>query len=433
MKDAFVSLVFVLVAVIPAAADDWPQWMGPRRDNVWRETGILEKFPKAGPKVLWRAKVANGYSGPAVADGLVFLTDFVADGDTNKDNFKRETIKGKERVLCFDAKTGEQKWSYQYPSVYSVSYPNGPRCTPTVGGGKVYTLGAEGNLICFEAKTGKVYWARDLKKDYNVKTPLWGFAGHPLIDGEKLICLVGGEKSVVVAFNKDTAAEIWKSLSAKEPGYSPPMIVEGKSGRQLLVWHPEALNGLDPATGKVLWSVKQETVNGTSIMAPRLVDGQIYVGAWQKKGQLVKLDDKTAKTVWSGTRDTGVYPINSTPYVEDGHIYGVCSDGELRCVRMKDGERVWETYEPVAGKKAGSATAHLVKHGDRFFLIAETGDLIIAKLSPKGYEEVSRWHMLDPTSKAHGRSVSWSHPAFANKCVFARNDQELICVSLAKE
>ncbi len=426
---------FIALTVTSAVcADDWPGWMGPQRDNVWREKNIIDAFPKGGPKVLWRAKVANGYSGPAVADGLVYLTDFVPDVNVQEDNFKRAKFKGKERVLCLDAKSGDVKWKYEYDAIYDVSYPNGPRCTPNVDAGKVYTLGALGNLYCFDAKTGKVHWSLDFKKNYGVKAPLWGFAAHPLIDGDRLICLVGGEGSVAVAFDKNTGKELWKNLTAGEPGYSPPMIVNVGGKRQLLVWHPEAINGLDPATGKLIWSAKQETVNGTSIMAPRTLDNQIFVGAWQRKGGLYKIDPNAAgvKMVWKGSRDSSVYPVNNTPYLEAGYIYGVCTDGELRCVDMKTGDRVWETYATVGGKKTGSGTAHIVKHDDRFFITSETGDLIIAKLSPKKYEEISRWHMLDATSKAFGRDVTWSHPAFAQQCIFARNDRELICVSLAK-
>ena len=429
-----ITLLGLFLSAAAAFGDDWPQWMGPKRDNVWRETGIIDAFPKEGPKVLWRKPVANGYSGPAVVGGRVYLTDFVVDADVQDDNFGRKKFVGKERVLCLDATTGDLKWKHEYACSYSVSYPNGPRCTPTVGGGKVYTVGAEGDLFCFNAETGAIVWSTDFKKAYGMKAPLWGFAGHPLLDGPRLICLVGGKGSVAVAFDKDTGKELWKALSATEPGYSPPSIIEAGGVRQLIVWHPESINGLEPETGKIYWTVKQETVNGTSIMAPRVLDNQMFVGAWQKKGQMLRLDSSkpAAATVWKGGRDSSVYPVNNTPFLEDGHIYGVGSEGELRCVKLADGERVWETYKPVAGKEAGSGTAHLIKHEDRFFIVAETGDLIIAKLSPKGYDELSRWTMLAPTSKAFGRNVSWSHPAFANRCVYARNDRELICVSLAK-
>ncbi len=430
----WLTLLCLLTAIPYAHADDWPGWMGPKRDNVWREKGILDAFPAGGPKVLWRAKVSNGFSGPAVADGLVVITDFVSKADLSPDNFDKDKFVGKERIQCLDAKTGAVKWTFDYDATYTVSYPNGPRCTPNIDAGKVYTLGAMGNLYCFDAKTGKVVWSRDLKKDYGVDAPLWGFAAHPLIDGDRLICMVGGEGSVTVAFNKNTGKEIWKAMSAGGPGYSPPVIIEAGGTRQLLVWHPEAINGLNPETGKVYWSVKQETANDTSIMAPRVLGDQLFVGGWMHKGALVKLDPvkPAAKLVWKGKRDSAVYPVNNTPYLEAGHIYGVCTDGELRCVDIKTGERVWESYKPVAGEKAQSGTSHLVKHEERFFIATETGHLIIGKLSPKGYEEVSRWQMLEPTSKAFGRSVVWSHPAFANQSVYARNDKELICVSLAK-
>lgn len=429
------AVIAAWILTSPVRADDWPQWMGPQRDNVWREKGILDTFPKDGPKVLWRVPVRNGYSGPAVADGLVYVTDFVPATDVeDKDNFNRAKFAGVERVLCFDAKKGELKWKHEYPCTYNVSYPNGPRCTPNVDAGKVYTLGAEGNLFAFEAKTGKVLWSVDFKKAYGVTSPLWGFAAHPLIDGDRIVCLVGGEGSIAVAFDKNTGKEIWKNLTAKEPGYSPPVLVQAGGAKQLLIWHPESINSLNPETGKVYWSVKQPTVNGTSIMAPRVLGDQLFIGAWQRKGLLLKLDaDKPgAKPVWKGDRDNAVYPVNNTPFLENGHIYGVCTDGELRCVDLKTGDRVWESYKPVAGKLTQSGTAHLVKHDDRFFIAAETGHLIIAKLTPKGYDEVSRWQMLTPTSKAFGRQVMWAHPAFAQQCVFARNDKELICVSLAK-
>jgi len=201
-----------------STADDWPQWLGPQRDGVWREGGILASFPDGGPKLRWRTKIGGGYAGPTVADGKVFVHDRLvraAKDLAEKQNFQRGIISGSERVLCLNEQDGELIWKREYDCTYSVSYPAGPRVHPTVDGNRVYTLGAEGNLMCLEAKSGKVRWARNLKRDYRTKTPLWGFAGHPLIDGDKLICLVGGNGSVVVAFNKHTGKQLWKSLSAR--------------------------------------------------------------------------------------------------------------------------------------------------------------------------------------------------------------------------
>jgi outer membrane protein assembly factor BamB len=420
-----------------ARADDWPQWLGPQRDGVWRETGLLDKFPEGGPKVLWRVPVHGGFSGPAVADGRVYLTDYEKTaGDARPNPVVRNKLQGKERVLCLSAADGKLLWKHEYDCPYNVSYPAGPRCTPTVHGGKVYTLGAMGNLACLDAVKGDAVWSRDLKKDYGIPAPMWGFAGHPLVDGNRLICLAGGKGSTVVAFDKDTGKELWKALTAKEPGYSSPVIYEAGGRRQLILWSAEAINGLNPETGEVYWTVPLATYGGMSIMTPRKVGDDLFAGGAFAAAALLKLakDRPEVKEVWRGKANTALYPINATPFLEDGMIYGADQPGQLRGVKLATGARVWETTAPFGGgKPVSSATAFLVKNGARFFLMSETGDLIIARLSPKAYDEVSRTHLLEPTGEAFGRKVVWSHPAFANRCVFARNDKELVCASLAAD
>jgi outer membrane protein assembly factor BamB len=441
LSRALLAGLTIVLGVSSGRADDWPQWLGPQRDSVWRETGILDKFPEGGPKVLWRVAIAGGYAGPAVADGKVYVADYRTNADTRKASSPqaRPKLQGKERVLCLDAKSGREIWKYEYECPYAISYPAGPRCTPTVHEGKVYTLGAEGNLCCLDAAKGTLLWSKDFKKDYHAKTAIWGYAGHPLVDGQKLFCVVGGPDSLAVAFDKDTGKEIWRSLSARETGYAPPTLIEAGGVRQLLIWHGEALNSLDPETGKPYWSVPLQSYMGMAIMTPRKLGDYLFVGGAFGKAVLLKLDaGKPAVTeVWRGKNDTAVYPVNSTPFLEDGLMYGVDQPGQLRAVKLATGERLWETFQPLSEKKnvrqVGSGTVFLVKNGDRFLLASETGHLLIAKLGPKGYEEVSRWKMLEPTGAAFGRDVWWSHPAFANKCVFARNDQELVCVSLAAE
>jgi outer membrane protein assembly factor BamB len=346
------------------------------------------------------------------------------------------SLEGTERILCFATDDGKLLWKHEYDCPYHISYPAGPRTTPLVDEGKVYTLGAEGNLFCLNAKKGDVIWSRDLKKDYKIKAPIWGFSGHPLVDGKKLICLVGGEGSVAVAFDKENGKEIWRALSAKEPGYCPPTLIEAGGKRQLLIWHGESINSLDPETGKVYWSVPLAPSFAMSIMAPRQLGDYLFVGGNGGKAVLLKLaaDKPAAEVVWHGEKDTALYPINCTPFLEDGYIYGADQPGQLRCVKLETGERIWETCAPTTGgKPAGCGNVFLIKNGDRFFLPSETGDLIIARLSPKGYEEVSRCKLLEPTGSAFGRNVVWSYPAFANRCVYARNDKELVCVSLAAE
>ena len=227
----FLSMLgFSFAAVV--RADDWPQWMGPQRDSVWRETGIIKSIPKSGLKVKWRVPVAGGYSGPAVVGGKVFLTDFVREsGELANSPGARNELTGKERIRCFDTASGNEVWTHSYPSKYSLSYAYGPRATPTVSGGKVYALGAMGDLNCLDSSNGKVLWSKSLRDEYKIGAPIWGFSGNPLVDGQKLICLVGGQGSLTVAFDKDSGKELWRALSAAESGYTSPTIIEAGGKR----------------------------------------------------------------------------------------------------------------------------------------------------------------------------------------------------------
>jgi len=436
-RGLLLALAALPFLALTARADDWPQWMGPQRDSHWRETGILETFPKDGLKPLWRQPISGGYSGPAVSGGKVYVTDYVTKGDVTKEVFDRTDFKGQERVLCFSADKGELVWEYKYDCNYTVSYPAGPRATPTVHDGKVYCVGAEGNLVCLDAAKGTLIWAKDFKKDYNAKTPIWGFCGHPLIDGNKVFAIVGGENACVVAFNKDDGKEIWKALNAVEPGYSSPTMIEAGGVKQLLVWHATSINSLNPENGAKYWSVLLKAEFRMSIMSPRQAGEFLYTAGINDAAVLLKLasDKPTVTEVWRGKKNNAVYPVNMTPFIENGTIYGVNQPGAFTAVDLKTAERKWETTDPVTGINstlADSATAYLVKNGERFFLFNEMGELVIAKLTPQKYEEVSRTKIIAPSNKAFGREVVWSHPAFANKCIYVRNDKEIICYSLAK-
>ena len=424
-------------------ADDWPQWLGPQRDGVWRETGIITKLPKEGLKVVWRAPVDQGYAGPAVADGLVFVTDWVRDANVKPPSnaFDRAKLAGKERVHCLDAKTGEKKWTIEYDCPYGVSYPAGPRCTPLVHDGKVYTLGTMGDLLCLDVKDGKKIWSKNFVKDYKAKVPLWGFAGHPLLDGDRLICLVGApDDHLAMAFNKDSGKEIWHALSAEEPGYAPPVIIKTGETRQLIIWHPEAINGLDPQTGKVYWSQPFTAKNGLSVSMPRLSGDRLFITSFYTGCMMLQLaqDGPAARVLWKSNSKServtdGLHSIMPTPVLKDDHVYGICSYGQLRCLDMNSGARLWESLDATGPKQERWGNAFLIEYKDIFFLFNEHGELITAKLTPDGYEEISRTKIIEPTNRLAGRDVVWMHPAFANRCVYARNDKEIICVSLAAE
>jgi len=429
----FAAAAMVLTSAATAVADDWPQWMGPKRDGVWRETGILEAFPPEGPKVRWRVPVGGGYAGPAVAAGKVYVTDRQVRG----------TSDATERVLCLDEVNGQVLWKHEYDCRYTVSYPAGPRCTPTVDGDRVYTLGAQGHLFCFQVADGAILWSKELLKEFHLQNaPVWGFAAHPLVDGDKLICLVGGKGSTVVAFDKRTGAELWRavdSLSAHGPGYGAPLIIEHGGRRILLAFHPDGLSALEPETGEVLWTHEWKINFGLTTPMPRLAGDEIFLTAFYDGARLLKLseDGGSVSEIWkrkgkSEKNTDGLHSIMPTPWFDGDVVFGVCSYGELRGLDARTGARLWMTYEATGGKSERWANAFLIRHEDRFFLANEQGDLIIARLDREGYHELSRAHLIEPTGSAQQRKVVWSHPAFANRSIYLRNDEELVSASLAK-
>ncbi len=454
--------VLAIALTVPLAhADDWPQWLGTQRDGIWREKGILDKFPAAGLKKLWSVPVGAGYAGPAVASGKVFVTDLVpAKGAKLPDSgfAKGARVPGNERVLCLDELTGKVLWSHEYPAEYRISYAAGPRCTPTVDGDKVYTLGAMGHLVCLDVATGKPLWSKDFIKEYESFLPVWGFAAHPLVDGDKLICLVGGsDNRLVVAFDKNTGKQLWAAESVQgDFGYCPPMIYEFGGKRQLIIWHTKAVLGLEPETGKRIWRADFESKYALTAPTPRKIgNDQLFITSFYNGSMLLKVAADKAEVVWKSmakgekpNQTTDLSSIMPTPVIDGDHIYGVCSYGQLRCLEVATGKRVWETMQATRGKLtsaqvAGSdepaeserwSNAFIIPNNGRYFLFNEQGDLIIAKLTPKGYEEISRTHLIEPTNlmAGRGRKVVWMHPAFADQSIFVRNDRELVRFDLSK-
>lgn len=421
------------VTLLPAA--DWPQWRGEGRRGVWAETGILEKFPADGLKLSWRMPVGAGYAGPAVANGRVFVTEFVSD----------QGRRGVERAVCLDEQTGKVLWKHEWPVDYAgLQYDVGPRATPTVDGDRVYVLGALGHLFCLKAETGEVVWKKDYRTDYNAALPTWGMVGAPLVDANQLICLVGGDPNAkVVSFDKMTGQELWRSLSSDvEPGYNPPVIVEAGGARQLIVWHPAALASLDPKTGKVYWDHPFKIGFGLTVATPVWDSSRLIVSAFYNGSRMLRLDSEkpAAELIWRGMSDSeietdGLHSLVTTPVLDGDYIYGVGSYGQFRCLDARTGKRVWETMD-VTLENARWASAQIVRHGDRYFINNDRGDLIIARLSPKGYEEIDRTKLIEPTSPTQRRrelnAVHWSHPAYANRHILTRNDKEIVRYSLAK-
>ena len=421
-------------------ADDWPQWMGPTRDGEYRETGIFESFPEEGLKVQWRQPIAGGYGGPAVSQGRVVVMDYAkTSGEVFNNPGQRAELQGKERIHCFDAKTGAKLWTHAYDCPYAVSYPVGPRCTPSIDGDDVITLGSEGHLKCLSLETGEVRWEVNFKDDLAAETPIWGHSAHPLIDGNQVICMVGGDGQTVVAFDRADGSIRWQALDASGVGYCPPSIFEAGGVRQLLVWHADGIESLDPKDGKVHWTVPLKPQYEMAICKPQLSGDLLYVSGIGSKSVMLKLsaDAPAVTELWSGGPKSSLYGGNATPIFHGEMLYGSdCQLGAYFGVSAVDGERLWQSFEPTRkGEERrishGTAFTTHIAGTDRYLLFSELGDLILARLSPDGYEELGRDHVIEPTQEAFGRSVIWSHPAYASQSAFVRNDKEIIAVSLA--
>ena len=309
-------------------------------------------------------------------------------------------------------------------------------------GDRVYIVGGTGILLCLNVRTGDVIWQKDYVKDYRMEMPGWGITSAPLIDGNRLIAIVGGQPDAkVMAFEKFTGKEIWRALpSDSEQGYCQPIIVEVGGIRQLIVWHPTAAASLDPATGKVYWQQPFKINMGMTLATPVLSGPHLLFSSFYNGSMVVEVTGPRARMLWKGKSDSeintdGLHAVVNTPVIDGDYIYGICSYGQLRCLNLKTGTRVWETMD-VTKEKARWASGFIVRHGDRYFINNDRGELIIAKLSPQGYREISRADLIKPTSDSRNRrelgAVNWSHPAYANRHIFARNDDEIISVSLEK-
>ncbi len=436
----------LLLLLSTAAAADWPQWLGPNRDTPWAETGLTEKFPKDGPPILWKREMGPGYAGPAVVGGKIYVMDRTVKPRDEKNPPPPGTIHGTERVFCLNAADGKELWKHEYDCTYvKISYSTGPRTTPVVEKDRLYTLGTMGDLKCLNIADGKPIWEKSFPKDYKAPSPAWGWSAHLLVDGDKLIALVGGEGQAVVAFDKKTGKELWKALSTQEICYSPPVIVEAGGKRQLIVWHSEAVHGLNPETGEVYWRHKHPaegtvTRPAVSIITPKLAGDVLIVSSFYDGTLALKLakDKPDAAVLWrtkpakTATLLEGINAVMSSLLVKDGYFYGLNGMGHMVCQEVETGKVVWKSNDLFGGKDAFCGTVFWVEAEGRIYGMTDQGDLVILKLSPGGYEELSRAHVLEPTHAAQGRKAIWTHPAFVDKKLYVKNDKVMICVSLAK-
>ncbi len=427
-------LGLVLGGVLPvvARADDWPQWRGPQRDGVWRETGIVEKFAGAELTPVWTAAIGPGYSGPTVAAGRVYLTDRVKGPEQQ------------ERVRCFDQVTGRPLWTHAYPCVYrDVDYALGPRASVTVAGGRAFSLGTMGHAHALDAATGAVIWARDLVADYKASINIWGVTAAPLVVGELAIFQIGGQPDAcVVALDVKSGREVWRALDGRA-SYSPPRLVRIGGRDAVLAWTSHWLAALEPATGAVQWKLPYKPKNMILNVADPVLDEtgrKLFLSAFYDGSFLFALPEGggAPELLWQRTgvnerKTDGLHSIIMTPLVRAGHAYGIDSYGEMRCLDLATGDRVWTDTSLLENGRW--ATAHFVQQGDRTWITTEKGEIVIARLTPGGFERVSSARFIAPETALRQRNhpIAWSHPAYAHRSLFARNDSQLVCISLAAE
>jgi len=413
------AVLSLLLGTQAARAADWPQFRGPARDGKWAETGILDSFPREGLKIKWRQPVGGGWPSPVVARGRVFVLDV-------------ELIKpvARERLHCFDEKTGTVLWVYACDEKYSewTYVPErgaGPTATPIVEGDRIYIVGSNGNTHCVNAKTGKVIWEKNIGQEYQVAE--MSCRPSPLIEGRLLIVFTGAKPGAsVMALDKETGKEVWKT-SDDPVSNSSPIIIAAGGKRQLIVWSNSSLASLDPASGHAFWREPMVTSGNDSAATPVCQGNRLLVSGLMLDASA---DPPAAVFRWPEVRvpSKRILSNTSTAVLEGEYIYSAKGWGELVCLEAATGRQIWST-NGVTARKNG-ASINITPQGGGYFLFTDEGNLIRAKLSPAGYRETSRAHLIDPTWPFAQTKYVYAPPAFANRHVFARNEGEVVCASL---
>ena len=401
---------------------DWSAFLGPTGDSVSTEKRILAPWPKQGPRIVWECKIANGYAAPAINRGRLFLFDRSRRG---------------ARLRCLNAETGDELWTFEYPTDYQdkYNYSNGPRCFPVVDGARVYTYGPEGMLHCLRAADGKVVWNVDTVKDFGVVQNFFGVGSTPVVSGDLLIAQVGGSPpdsagvpfmelkgngSGVVAFDKYTGKVRYK-ITDELASYSVPVLATIGKRRWCFVYARNGLIGFDPSTGTVdfhyPWRAKiLESVNAS---CPVVVGNQVFISETYGPGAaLLEVKPGGVKEIWTDEkkgRDKSMQCHWNTPIHVDGYLYG-CSgrhdnNAELRCIELSTGKLMWS--EPAL-----SRTSLLLVDG-HFVCQAEDGLLLLLKVNPKKYEEMSRVE-LQSGGQPLLKEPAWSAPILAHGLLYVR-------------
>jgi outer membrane protein assembly factor BamB len=399
--------LFVPFLALAAVAADWPQLLGPTRNGVAPETGLLASWPEKGPPVLWEKEVGEGYSGPVVSGDTLILFHRLGDRDV---------------IEALGAADGKPKWKFDYPTAYSdmLGKGDGPRSTPVVAGGRVYALGAEGKLHGLDLADGKKVWARSLADDYETRQSYFGVGTSPLLEGDLVLVNVGARDGGIVAFHKDTGKEVWKATD-HEASYSSPTAATIDGTRHVFFLTREGLVGLDPKDGAVRFSKRWRARINASVNAatPLVVDDHLFLSAsYQTGAVLLRVKKDGVEEVWKGDDVLSNHYNTSVPH--DGHLYGIDGRQEerarLRCVELKTGKVKWTK------EKFGCAS--MVVADGRLIALTEDGELVLAEATLEGYREKARAAVLGKGCRAE--------IALANGRLYARDGKKLVCLDLKK-
>jgi outer membrane protein assembly factor BamB len=400
-------VAFLAAAAVGLSAEDWPQFLGPERNGVYRGPPLAEMWGAQGPRVVWRKTVGQGFSGPVVAQGRVIL-------------FHR--VGAEEVVEALDARTGAGRWRYAYATTYrdDFGFDEGPRAVPVVAGGVVYTFGAQGQLHALDLAKGTRIWSEDTMQRFRVPKGFFGAAGSPLVEDGRVLANVGGPNAGIVAFEARTGKVLWTATS-DQASYSSPAGAT-VAGRRVAIFLTRAgVVGLDPATGDIRFQRpwRARLAASVNVATPLVIGDLLFVSAEYGPGAGVfRLDGSTLTQVWAS--DDALTNHYATSVYHDGYLYGFHGRQEfgqsLRAIELRTGKVRWNQDRFLAG------TVTLA--GDRLVILRERGELVIAPASPDGFRPIARAQILPGIVRAY--------PALSDGFLFARNENTLVAVDLRR-
>ena len=393
--------ILLLFAIIAPAAD-WPQWLGPNRDGKSVETGLLDSWPKGGPRLLWKAQdLGEGFSAPAIAGDRLYIQ-----GQQG----------GQELVMAYDVHTGKQLWKTPAGKPYSeAEHGNGPRGTPTVDGARLYALSADGTLVCLETAAGKRVWGMNLVDRFGGRPPKSGYSESPLVDGGRLIAMPGGPTAAVVALNKNTGDLLWKSQN-DEPGFSSAIAFDIGGTHALALLTAEAAIGLDAKDGALLWRYTRVSNKTANIATPIAHDGYVFFSTDYGTGCVLLRptpDGKTAEVYFN--RDMRNH--YTTAVLVGDYLYGFSSE-ILTAMEFKTGKVAWKDRSVGKG--------NCIYADQHLYCMGEDGAVGLIEATPAAYKEVSRFEI------ARGAFNTWTTPAIANGQLYLREQSNLYCYNVKR-